>query len=236
MPATIHTGDALAILKTLPSNTYDAMLTDPPYGIKFMGKEWDKGVPSADVWREALRVLKPGAYALVACGTRTQHRMVTNLEDAGFEVRDVIAWLYGSGFPKSHDVSKHVDRNLGATRERKRRANYTAAAIEAGRTTRRPSQNHMKTVSCQPHTAAVDINSTRRSTRTPPAWHGFGTASSPHGTDASPQTTQGTIAQNVSRRGALNIDGASVFGSDATAVWRTPSIGQRTKNHNTVCR
>ena len=110
MPHDIHVGDALATLKTLPDNHFDAMLCDPPYGITFMGKEWDKGVPSAQVWAEALRVLKPGAYALVACGTRTQHRMVTNLEDAGFEVRDVIAWLYGSGFPKSHDVSKAIDK------------------------------------------------------------------------------------------------------------------------------
>lgn len=115
--AEVLVGDALERLAELEDRTFDAMLTDPPYGLAFMGKRWDYDVPSVDLWREALRVLKPGAHALVACGTRTQHRMVCNLEDAGFEVRDVIAWLYGSGFPKSLDVSKAIDRELGADRE-----------------------------------------------------------------------------------------------------------------------
>jgi len=93
--ATILLGDCLEVLKTLPDNSVDAIVTDPPYGISFMAKKWDYDVPKCEVWREVLRVLKPGGHALVACGTRTQHRMAVNLEDAGFEVRDIVAWVYG---------------------------------------------------------------------------------------------------------------------------------------------
>jgi DNA modification methylase len=244
MPATIHTGDALAILKTLPSNTYDAMLTDPPYGIKFMGKEWDKGVPSADVWREALRVLKPGAYALVACGTRTQHRMVTNLEDAGFEVRDVIAWLYGSGFPKSHDVSKHVDRNLGATRERKAVPIKQAASINAWKVQHGgQAKHHMNDKLIANPNGSVDINGDTPVTRDAARWHGYGTALKPAMElwTLVRKPPEGTIAQNVLKWGcgALNIDGSRVkFASDADkavmakAKWTVRS-GVTTKKPNT---
>jgi len=95
MTYSILQGDCLAVLKTLPDNSVDSVVTDPPYGISFMNKKWDHDVPSIDVWRECLRVLKPGGHMLVACGTRTQHRMVAPIEDAGFEIRDVITWLYG---------------------------------------------------------------------------------------------------------------------------------------------
>ena len=104
----IINGDCLKVLKTLPDNSVDAIVTDPPYGISFMGKKWDYDVPKVKIWKEVLRVLKPGGYALVACGTRTQHRMAVNLEDAGFEIRDIIAWVYGSGFPKSLNVAKAI--------------------------------------------------------------------------------------------------------------------------------
>lgn len=97
-------GDCLAILKTLPDNSVDSIVTDPPYGIGFMGKKWDYDVPAVDVWAECLRVLKPGGHLLAFAGTRTQHRMAVNIEDAGFEIRDMIAWVYGSGFPKSHNL------------------------------------------------------------------------------------------------------------------------------------
>jgi len=99
-------GDCLETLKTLEDNSVDSVVTDPPYGLSFMGKKWDYDVPSADIWREVLRVLKPGGHMLAACGTRTQHRMAVKIEDAGFEVRDVICWHYGSGFPKSHNLEK----------------------------------------------------------------------------------------------------------------------------------
>lgn len=104
-------GDSGELLKQLPENLFDSCVTDPPYAIGFMNKHWDYTIPSIDHWKEIYRVLKPGAHALVACGTRTQHRMVCNIEDGGFEIRDVICWHYGQGFPKSLDISKTIDRN-----------------------------------------------------------------------------------------------------------------------------
>lgn len=110
-------GNCLDRLKDLEDNSIDAIVTDPPYGLSFMGKKWDYDVPSVEVWIEVLRVLKPGGHALVACGTRTQHRMAVNLEDAGFEIRDIVAWVYGSGFPKSLNIGKAVDKIQGNERE-----------------------------------------------------------------------------------------------------------------------
>ena len=97
----------------MPDNSVDALVTDPPYGLSFMGKKWDYDVPSEEVWRECLRVLKPGGHLLAFAGTRTQHRMACRIEDSGFEIRDMIAWVYGSGFPKSLDVSKAIDKSNG---------------------------------------------------------------------------------------------------------------------------
>lgn len=93
------------MLRTLADNSVDSIVTDPPYGLSFMGKRWDYDVPSVEVWAECLRVLKPGGHLLAFAGTRTQHRMAVRIEDAGFEIRDMIAWVYGSGFPKSHNLS-----------------------------------------------------------------------------------------------------------------------------------
>jgi hypothetical protein len=106
-------GDCLERLRELPDCSVDACVTDPPYGLSFMGKAWDYDVPGAEVWREVLRVLKPGGHLLAFAGTRTQHRMAVQIEDAGFEIRDMIAWVYGSGFPKSLDVSKAIDKLNG---------------------------------------------------------------------------------------------------------------------------
>ena len=97
----------------LPDNSVDAIVTDPPYGLSFMGKEWDHGVPGVEFWTRALRVLKPGGHLLAFGGTRAYHRLVCAIEDAGFEVRDTIMWVYGSGFPKSLDVSKAIDKAAG---------------------------------------------------------------------------------------------------------------------------
>ena len=114
---TICHGDSLEVLKSFPDNSIDSVVTDPPYGLAFMGKKWDYDVPAVELWKEVLRVLKPGGHALIACGTRTQHRMVCNIEDAGFEIRDVISWVYGSGFPKSMDISKQIDKIQGNERD-----------------------------------------------------------------------------------------------------------------------
>ncbi len=113
----IHCGNSLDVLKTFPSNSVDAVVTDPPYGLSFMGKKWDCQVPDQKIWEECLRVVKHGGYLLSFAGTRTQHRMAVRIEDAGFEIRDVIAWVYGSGFPKSLNIGKAVDNLLGNERE-----------------------------------------------------------------------------------------------------------------------
>ena len=129
MPFELIQGDCLEVLRNLPTSSVDSIVTDPPYGLTnngggpggrgldtpfarakagahsggFMGLKWDSDVPPAEVLAECLRVLKPGGYLLAFAGTRTQHRMATRVEDAGFEIRDMIAWVYGSGFPKSHN-------------------------------------------------------------------------------------------------------------------------------------
>lgn len=103
--ALLH-GDVEAVAAALPASYFDAVLCDPPYGLSFMGKRWDYDVPSVALWSSVLRTLKPGAPILAFGGTRTYHRLVVNLEDAGAEIRDQLAWLYGSGFPKSLDAEK----------------------------------------------------------------------------------------------------------------------------------
>jgi len=105
----LHEGDCLDVLKTMPSESVDSVVTDPPYGLSFMGRKWDYDVPTIAIWQETLRVLKPGGHLLSFSGTRTYHRMVVAIEDAGFEIRDQIGWLYGSGFPKSHNLDGEWD-------------------------------------------------------------------------------------------------------------------------------
>ncbi len=101
----IFNADCYELLKTLPDNVISAVLTDPPYGYSFMNKEWDHEVPPVKIWKEVLRVLKPGGYLLSFGGTRTYHRMASNVEDAGFIIKDMIGWIYGQGFPKNHQVA-----------------------------------------------------------------------------------------------------------------------------------
>ena len=110
-------GDNMKSLKKLPDNSIDSIVTDPPYGLSFMSKKWDYDVPTVEFWKEVYRVLKPGGHILSFGGTRTYHRMVVNIEDAGFEIRDQVMWLYGSGFPKSHNIGKAVDKIEGNERE-----------------------------------------------------------------------------------------------------------------------
>lgn len=110
-------GNNIELLKTLDDNSVDSIVTDPPYGISFMGNKWDYDVPTIDFWKEVYRVLKPGGHILSFSSSRTYHRMVINIEDAGFEIRDQILWIYGSGFPKSNNIGKSVDKKLGNERE-----------------------------------------------------------------------------------------------------------------------
>ena len=111
--------DCIAAMKEMPDNSVDSIVTDPPYELGFMGKSWDSsGIAfNVEVWTEALRVLKPGGHLIAFSGSRTYHRMAVAIEDAGFEIRDQIMWIYGSGFPKSLDVSKAIDKAAGAERE-----------------------------------------------------------------------------------------------------------------------
>lgn len=116
--ATVMHGDCRQILATIDTDSIDAIITDPPYELAFMGRRWDSTGVAFDpaLWAQCLRVLKPGGHLIAAGGTRTAHRMVCAIEDAGFEIRDTICWLYSSGFPKSLDVSKAIDRAAGAER------------------------------------------------------------------------------------------------------------------------
>ena len=144
-------------LRVLGDNSVDSIVTDPPYGLSFMGKKWDYDVPSVEIWAECLRVLKPGGHLLAFAGTRTQHRMAVRIEDAGFEIRDMIAWVYGSGFPKSLDVSKAIDK-LDATEEQeRRRLAFTAWVRSQGVTSRQIDEatstnmgGHYTTAASQP--------------------------------------------------------------------------------------
>jgi len=113
----LRCGDCKDEMKTLPDNHVTGIVTDAPYGLKFMGKKWDYDIPSVEIFKEMYRVLKPGGFMLCFAGSRTQHRMAVNIEDAGFELRDVIMWVYGSGFPKSYNIGKGVDKKLGNDRE-----------------------------------------------------------------------------------------------------------------------
>ena len=110
-------GDNIESLKKLSDNSVDSVVTDPPYALNFMGKKWDSEVPSVEFWKEVYRILKPGGHVLSFGGTRTYHRLVVNIEDSGFEIRDQIMWLYGQGFPKNHNIGKCVDKLQGNERE-----------------------------------------------------------------------------------------------------------------------
>ena len=199
-------GDCLEQMKTLDDNSVDAIVSDPPYGISFMSKKWDYDVPSVEVWREAMRVLKPGGHALIACGTRTQHRMVCNIEDAGFEIRDVVSWIYGSGFPKSLNISKAIDKAAGAERE------VIGSRPPCGMFS--PNIPHFG--------SASDVDITYQSSPiTAPAteaakqWDGWGTALKPaceFFTLCRKPLSEKTVAANVLKwgTGGINIDGCRV--------------------------
>jgi DNA modification methylase len=138
-PFQIHHGDNREILKTLPAGSIDACISDPPYELGFMGRKWDAtGIAyDAEMWREVFRVMKPGAHLVAFGGTRTYHRMACAIEDAGFEIRDQLAWTYASGFPKSMDVSKALDRQKGNRDEILRVTKFVREAAKAAGVTNR---------------------------------------------------------------------------------------------------
>ena len=212
----IH-GDCLEQLRSLPDCSVDSIVTDPPYGLSFMGKKWDYDVPSVEVWSECLRVLKHGGHLLAFAGTRTQHRMAVRIEDAGFEIRDMIAWVYGSGFPKSLDVSKAIDKAAGAEREVMGfdpvAARRTAAVGTASYGDYRGQTG--------------DI--TAPSTDAAKQWNGWGTALKPalEPITVARKPLIGTVAENVLQHGtgAINVDGGRVgrAGGDVSGWSQTGS-------------
>lgn len=194
-------GDCIEYMKSLPDNCVDAVICDPPYGLGFMGKKWDQSVPGLEWARELLRVSKPGAHCVAFGGTRTYHRLAVALEDAGWEIRDCIAWNYTSGFPKSYDVSAAIYREAGAVRE----------VIGSYEVTRDMSGGSWADLHGEPlHAKQHAI--TAPATEAAQKWSGWGTALKPSFEPAvlARKPLEGTIAQNVQKwgTGALNIDAA----------------------------
>jgi len=211
-------GDCLEQMKTLDDNSVDAIVSDPPYGISFMAKKWDYDVPSVEVWKEAMRVLKPGGHALIACGTRTQHRMVVNIEDAGLEIRDVVSWIYGSGFPKSLNIGKAIDKAAGAEREVVGTYDSRGLYDDANRAGNvNTSGDFLKSVDSVKKKTAPATDAAKQ-------WDGWGTALKPSCeffTLCRKPLSESTIAKNVLKwgTGGINIDGCRVeFSSESEKV------------------
>lgn len=224
----IYLGDSLHILSDLPGDSVDAVVTDPPYGLAFMGKRWDYDVPSVELWREVLRVLKPGGHLLSFGGTRTYHRMVVNIEDAGFEVRDQVQWIYGSGFPKSLDVSKALDKAAGAEREVIGQADYTAPDIRGN------SYDQAHVADRERLGVAITAPATADAKR----WAGWGTALKPANEPIvlarKPLEKGLTVAANVLKwgTGAINVDAnrISMTDEDRAAVQAKANKKDTTNN------
>lgn len=192
----------------MDANSVDSIVTDPPYGLSFMGKRWDYDVPSVEIWAECLRVLKPGGHLLAFAGTRTQHRMAVRIEDAGFEIRDMIAWVYGSGFPKSHNVGKSIDREAGAQREVVGKAAAGSAPLKRGHVNTSGGGLSVGTE------RSPEYDITAPATDAARQWQGWGTALKPafEPITVARKALVGTVAANVLAHGtgALNIDGCRV--------------------------
>ena len=206
---TLHIGNNLDILPTLPDNSVDSIVTDPPYELGFMGKKWDNsGIAySVELWAQCLRVLKPGGHLLSFGGTRTWHRVAVAIEDAGFEVRDSIAWMYGSGFPKSLDVSKAIDKAAGTERTQEIGKGWHASTRGGeGKTMGRFAEEYK----------SGQEGRTLFAPATPEAqqWEGWGTALKPafEPIVVARKPLIGTVAENVLTHGTggLNIDGSRI--------------------------
>ena len=202
MAFTIHHGDCREVMATLDAESVDAIVSDPPYGLSFMGNGWDHGVPGVEFWTEALRVAKPGAHLLAFGGTRTYHRLACAIEDAGWEIRDCVMWVYGSGFPKSHDVSKAIDKAAGAVRPR-------VPGGQGGNNAILGARKSGEAISGE----AIQ-------------WSGWGTALKPAWEPiiVARKPLVGTVAENVLTHGtgAINVDGCRVGTDGGTAKGNPP--------------
>ena len=206
-------GDCLQQLTTLPAASVDAVVCDPPYGLRFMGKDWDHGVPGVAFWAAAMRVAKPGAHLLAFGGTRTFHRLAVAIEDAGWEIRDTVMWVYGSGYPKSHNVANSIDKMMG--QPNRGRAIPTASKYQASDIDEKNKLTSNK----------VDAYVSR--TPESAEWEGWGTALKPAWEPilVCRKPLEGTVAANVLAHGTggLNIDGCRVGTDGGTAKGSFPN-------------
>ena len=220
-------GDCLETMRAMEDNSVDSVVTDPPYGLSFMGKKWDYDVPKVEVWKEAMRVLKAGGHILVACGTRTQHRMAVNIEDAGFEIRDIVAWVYGSGFPKSLNIGKAVDKLQGNERDVLPPKQFADGTYQRKTSTAGKYSKH---------------RGQAKNTKGNSKYEGWGTALKPAmelWTLARKPLSEKTIVKNVLKHGTggINIDESRVEyesknDSDATLRANTKGSGRYNKTDN----
>lgn len=213
---TLFNGDSRNVIAEMPENSIDSIVCDPPYELGFMGKSWDSTGIANDVqlWKEVLRVLKPGGHLLAFSGSRTYHRMAVAIEDAGFEIRDQIMWVYGSGFPKSHNISKGIDKAAGAERE----VVSSYKGVTKGDGGRYNWHNTDEVGSTM-----VDV--TIPATDAAKQWQGWGTALKPAHEPIvlARKPVEGTVANNVLTYGVggINIDGTRV-GSETVSVHHAP--------------
>ena len=210
---TIHHGDCIETMNAMPPESVDAIVTDPPYGLGFMGRKWDTLPPSLE-WAEACyRVLKPGGHIAAFGGTRTWHRLAVAIEDAGFEMRDSLAWLYGSGFPKSMNVSKAIDKAAGALKHE------SVGFTVAGRTDKN-----------LPNPAFKGYTPPAPATPEAEHWQGWGTALKPAFEPivlARKPLAEKTVARNVLAHGtgAINVDACRIEGEANRPMPRAPQGG-----------
>jgi DNA modification methylase len=208
----LRCGDNIELIKKLPDNSIDAIVSDPPYALNFMNKKWDSDVPSVEFWKEVYRVLKPGGHVLSFGGTRTYHRMVVNIEDAGFEIRDQIMWLYGSGFPKSHNIGKAVDATIKTGKSNPKSINKSEMSKTDGQVVEvsQPNNGILGDKKLVTKTIGASLE-----TEQAQEWEGWGTALKPANEPiclARKPLSEKSVALNVLKwgTGGINIDGCRI--------------------------